>query len=71
MSKRPKCTFKDCNNEVTKDEYTKRLLPVCKECFESRIQVADQETIIRLKEFVENNKMKNRVVIIPNGSEEQ
>lgn len=35
MSKRPKCVFKDCDNEVMRGPETKRLLSVCAECFDA------------------------------------
>jgi len=34
MSKRPKCTFKNCDNLVMKGPETGRLLSVCQECFD-------------------------------------
>jgi len=34
MSRRPKCAFTDCDNEVMKGPETGRLLSVCQECFD-------------------------------------
>lgn len=73
MSKRPKCCFKDCNNEVMKGEYTKRLLSVCKECFDrnrmfdydSLPVVTDPETIRKLRKFFRSgDRTKTRIAII-------